>query len=181
MDTSEKDFESSIFGFLTANGYVARDPGNFDRALCLDPDALCQFVYATQARAWEKLKLQHGEQMKERFLKRLAGQIETRGTLDVLRKGIDDLGCHFELAYFRPETTLNEEHARLYQANILGVMRQVHFSEKNDNSLDLVLFVNGLPVVTAPAAPETAPGLPEPSKWLTRMRSAISPATSKNA
>jgi len=149
MDTSEKGFESSIFGYLTATGYVARDSGNYDRALCLDPDALFQFLYAAQAKAWEKLKLQHGEQAKERFLKRLCGQIEKRGTLDVLRKGIDDLGCHFELAYFQPETTLNEEHARLYQANILGVMRQVHYSEKNDNSLDLVLFVNGLPVITA--------------------------------
>lgn len=62
---------------------------------------------------------------------------------------MDDLGCHFELAYFQPETKLNEEHARLYEANILGVMRQVHYSAQSDKSLDLVLFVNGLPVITA--------------------------------
>ena len=149
MDTSEKDFETAVFTYLTSNGYVCRDVSGYDRALCLDPEALFQFLFATQAKAWEKLKLQHGEQVKERFLKRLVGQIEKRGTLDVLRKGIDDLGCHFELAYFQPETTLNEEHGRLYHANILGVMRQVHYSEKNENSLDLVLFVNGLPVISA--------------------------------
>jgi type I restriction enzyme R subunit len=149
MDTSEKDFETAIFTYLAANGFTGRDAPSYDRALCLDPGALFQFLFSTQAKTWEKLKLQHGGQAKERFLKRLAGQIETRGTLDVLRKGVDDLGCHFELAYFQPETTLNEEHARLHGANILGVMRQVHYSERNDNSLDLVLFVNGLPVVTA--------------------------------
>ena len=149
MDTSEKGFESSIFGFLASTGYVARDPGSYDRTLCLDSVALFQFLYATQAKAWEKLKVQHGEQVKERFLKRLAGQVEQRGTLDVLRKGVDDLGCHFELAYFEPETTLNEEHARLHRANILGVTRQVRYSERNENSLDVVLFVNGLPVITA--------------------------------
>ena len=149
MDTSEKDFETAVFSYLASNGYVCRDASGYDRASCLDTDALFQFLYATQAKTWEKLKLQYGEQVKERFLKRLAGQIEKRGTLDVLRKGVDDLGCHFELAYFQPESTLNEEHARLHLANILGVMRQVHYSEKNDNSLDLVLFVNGLPVITA--------------------------------
>jgi type I restriction enzyme R subunit len=149
MDTSEKDFETGIFSFLTGSGFTGRDAANYDRALCLDPDSLFQFLYATQAKTWEKLKLQHGEQAKERFLKRLAGQIEKRGTLDVLRKGIDDLGCHFDLAYFQPESTLNEEHARLHEANILGVMRQVHYSAQNDSSLDLVLFVNGLPVITA--------------------------------
>ncbi|MGC9945187.1 MAG: type I restriction endonuclease [Bryobacteraceae bacterium] len=149
MDTSEKDFETGIFTYLAANGYTPRDDSSYDRALCLDPDALFEFLYATQAKTWEKLKLQHGEQAKERFLKRLSDQIEKRGTLDVLRKGVDDLGCHFDLAYFHPETTLNEEHARLHEANILGVMRQVHYSRQNDNSLGLVLFVNGLPVVTA--------------------------------
>ena len=149
MDTSEKDFETGIFSYLAGNGYLCRDASGYDRSLCLDSEALFQFLYATQAKTWEKLKLQHGEQVKERFLKRLAGQLEKRGTLDVLRKGVDDLGCHFELAYFQPETTLNQEHARLHEANILGVMRQVHYSEKNDSSLDLVLFVNGLPVITA--------------------------------
>jgi len=98
IDTSEKDFETAIFTYLTGNGFTGRDAANYDRALCLDPDALFQFLYATQPKMWEKLKLQHGDQVKERFLKRLAGQIEKRGTLDVLRKGVDDLGCHFELA-----------------------------------------------------------------------------------
>ncbi len=149
MDTSEKDLESTVFACLGSHGYACRDPSKYDRSHCLDPEALFNFIYATQAATWEKLKVQHGSQVKERFLRRLVAEIEKRGTVDVLRHGVVDLGCKFELAYFRPETTFNEEHRRLYNANILGVMRQVHYSEKNDKSLDLVLFVNGLPVLTA--------------------------------
>ncbi|MCC6392898.1 MAG: type I restriction endonuclease subunit R, partial [Bryobacterales bacterium] len=149
MDTSEKDFETSVFEHLCRSGYAPRGGEKYDRQLCLDPEALFSFLYATQAKTWDKLKTQHGEQVKERFLRRLTGEIESRGTLDVLRRGVTDLGCKFDLAYFRPESTLNEEHNRLYEANMTGVMRQVRYSEKNENSLDLVLFVNGLPVITA--------------------------------
>jgi type I restriction enzyme, R subunit len=149
IDTSEKDFEAKVEAHLLASGYTSRLPEQYDRSLCVDPGALFDFIRSTQAKTWEKLKAQHGEQVKDRFLKRLVKEIETRGTLDVLRRGITDLGCHFDLAYFRPETTMNEEHARLYKANIISVVRQLKYSQKNDNSIDLVLFVNGLPVITA--------------------------------
>ena len=109
MDTSEKDFETAIFGYLASNGFTSRDASNYDRALCLDPGSLFQFLYATQAKTWEKLKLQHGEQARERFLKRLAGQIERRGTLDILRRGIDDLGAtsNSPTSSRRPPSTKN--------------------------------------------------------------------------
>ncbi|HUQ92328.1 MAG TPA: type I restriction endonuclease [Bryobacteraceae bacterium] len=149
MDTSEKDFETTVFEHLCENGYVRREREKYDRQLCLDSEILFSFLYATQPQTWERLKTQHGEQVKERFLRRLTGEIEARGTLDVLRKGVVDLGCKFDLAYFRPESSLNEEHSRLYEGNLLGAMRQVRYSGKNENSLDVVLFVNGLPVITA--------------------------------
>jgi type I restriction enzyme R subunit len=149
IDTSEKDFEAKVEAHLLANGYARRLPEQYDRSLCVDPDALFDFIRSTQAKTWEKLKAQHGEQVKDRFLKRLVKEIETRGTLDVLRRGVTDLGCHFDLAYFRPETTMNEEHARLYKANIISVVRQLKYSQKSDSSIDVVLFVNGLPVITA--------------------------------
>ncbi len=66
------------------------------------------FIYATQPKEWEKLKQQHGADVKPRFLQRLASEIAKRGTLDVLRKGIKDQGCKFRLAYFRPASGLNE-------------------------------------------------------------------------
>ena len=152
VDVSEKDFETTIEDRLLASGYVKRDPRkdkDYDGTRCLDPEALFGFIYATQPKEWEKLKIQHGSEVKERFLKRLTKKIEARGTLDVLRRGVTDLGSTFKLAYFRPETGLNEEHERLYNANTFSEMRQVHFSEKNEKSLDMVLFLNGLPIVTA--------------------------------
>jgi type I restriction enzyme R subunit len=58
------------------------------------------FIYATQAKIWERLKQHHGSEVKERFLKRLASEIDKRGTLDILRTGVKDSGCAFKLAYF---------------------------------------------------------------------------------
>ena len=150
VDTTEKNFESTIEDDLHSSGYVKRDPKkHYDRSLCLDSETLFGFIYATQPEQWEKLKVQHGPEVKARFLRRLVKEIESRGTLDVLRRGVTDLGSKFDLGYFKPETGLNEEHQRLHNANSFSVMRQVHFSEKNEKSLDLVLFLNGLPIITA--------------------------------
>ena len=148
MDTSEKDFETTIISHLVESGYRERTASDYDKSLCLDPELVIDFIRATQIKTWEKLKEQHGSQVKERFVKRLVNEIKAKGTLHVLRKGIDDVGCHFELAYFKPETGLNEEHRRLYNGNILSVIRQVKYSEKNENSIDLVVFLNGLPIFT---------------------------------
>jgi type I restriction enzyme R subunit len=87
--------------------------------------------------------------VKEQFLKRLAAEIERRGALDVLRNGIKDSGCKFQLAYFRPASGLNEETRRLHAGNLFAVVRQLHFSEKSEKSLDLGLFLNGIPIFTA--------------------------------
>jgi type I restriction enzyme, R subunit len=87
--------------------------------------------------------------VREQFLKRLAAEIKWRGALDVLRNGVKDSGCSFQLAFFRPASGLNEETRRLYQANLFAVVRQLRYSEENENSLDLVLFLNGIPIFTA--------------------------------
>ena len=163
MDTSEKNFEAAIEAALCSDparnepteqgfvpgGYRTRKPEDYNRSLCLDPDVVLDFLYATQPKEWEKLKQHHGEDVKARFYQRLSSEIAKRGTLDVLRKGIKDSGCKFQLAYFRPATGLNEETQRLYEANQFTVIRQLHFSEKNEQSLDLGLFLNGIPMFTA--------------------------------
>ena len=76
VDTSEKDFEGTIEEWLLLSGYVKRDPKNYDRTLCLDSEAVFGFLYATQPKRWEKLKVQHGPEVKTRFLKRLVKEIE---------------------------------------------------------------------------------------------------------
>lgn len=173
MKISERSLEEAIEsallseerGVLTANveafrmaapygegapgGYERRRPEEYDRALCLIPRDVLDFIYATQPREWERLKQHYGDEVKERFLRRLAGEIERRGTLDVLRKGIKDSGCKFELAYFRPSSGLNEELQKRYQANQFSVVRQLRYSTKNEKSLDVVLSLNGIPIFTA--------------------------------
>ena len=134
---------------LTLGGYRKRSHDDYDRAHCLLPDDVLAFVLATQPKQWQKLKQHYGAEVEACFVQRLSSEIVRRGTLDVLRRGIKDMGCAFRLAYFRPASGLNEETRRLHACNIFTVVRQLHYSEKNQNSLDLGLFLNGLPIFTA--------------------------------
>src|SRR5215510_1199237 len=139
----------SLYGSVQPGGYRKHSHEEYDRALCLLPSDVLDFVLATQPKEWEKLKQHHGANVKEQFLKRLSSEIGRRGALDVLRTGIKDSGCKFSLAYFRPASGLNEETRRLYQGNLFSVIRQLRYSAKNEKSLDLVLFLNGIPIFTA--------------------------------
>ncbi len=130
-------------------GYRSRKPEDYDRALCLLPRDVVDFVLATQPKEWKKLEQHYGPAVRGQFLRRLAAEIERRGALDVLRSGLKDSGCKFRIAYFRPASGLNEETRRLHAANLFAVVRQVHYSTQNENSLDLVLFLNGVPIFTA--------------------------------
>ncbi len=137
------------YGEEPSGFYRRRSPEDYDRTLCLIPRDVLDFILATQPKEWEKLKQHHGATVREQFLQRLASEIERRGALDVLRNGLKHSGVKFQLAYFRPASGLNEEVRRLYQANFFAVVRQLRYSAKNENSLDLVLFLNGIPIFTA--------------------------------
>ena len=134
---------------MQPGGYLKRRHQDYDRTLCLLPCDVLDFVLATQPKKWQKLSQHYGTQVKERFLKRLSSEIERRGALNVLRTGVKDMGCTFRLAYFRPASGLNEETRQLYMANFFAVVRQVRYSTKNEKSLDIVLFLNGIPLFTA--------------------------------
>ena len=129
--------------------YHKRRPEDYDRSLCLIPTDVVDFLLATQPKEWEKLRQHHGADIKPRFLGRLSREIARRGALDVLRNCVKDSGCKFRLAYFRPASGLNEELQRLHAANLFAVVRQLRFSEQGEQSLDLVLFLNGVPLFTA--------------------------------
>lgn len=162
---TEADFEETIVKTLTGelpptldeenpfvdpgSRYRLRTSADYDRDLCLIPADLCGFIYATQANEWEKLKRQRGAGTRQEFLKRVRSEIEKRGTIDVLKRGIRDLGCTFHLAFFKPNSTLNETHRNLYRQNVFSVVRQLHFSTRTEQSLDLAIFVNGIPIFTA--------------------------------
>ena len=138
------------YGEGLPGGFARRTAKDYDATLCLIPRDVLDFILATQTREWEKLGQHHGAEVNDKFLKRLAREIEHRGTLDVLRNGVKDSGCSFRLAYFHPSSGLNPETQRLYLANVFSVTRQLHYSTKDpDKSLDLGLFLNGIPLFTA--------------------------------
>ena len=122
---------------------------DYDRDLCLIPRDVIDFLVATQPRTWNRLKQHHGADVRRRFLSRLARELDRCGALDVFRKGIKDSGCKFQLAYFRPASGLNEETRRLHAANLFSVVRQLRYSTKTEQSVDMALFLNGIPFCTA--------------------------------
>jgi type I restriction enzyme R subunit len=134
---------------MPPGGYRKRPPEDYDRTLCLIPRDVVDFVLATQPKEWRKLTEHYGAAVRERFVRRLASEIERRGALDVLRNGIKDSGVKLELAYFRPSSGLNEQTQRMHAGNLFAVVRQLRYSTKNEKSLDLVLFLNGMPIFTA--------------------------------
>ena len=148
---TEETFESNIVdSLIKRGGYIQRASGNYDPAIGFDLTAFFSFIQASQPNKWNQLAEIHQENLESRVQKRLLEELDTKGILRCLREGIDDYGVHLELAYFKPESTLNPDHLDLYQNNILAVMRQVHYSLRNpDQSIDLVLLLNGLPVATA--------------------------------
>ena len=146
---TEKDFEEHIEEYLLQTGYLKRISAGYDKRLCLLPDEVIAFIKESQPKMLEKLTVQYGRRTEELLCDRITKEIATKGTLEVLRKGVKDRGCKFNLCFFKPSSGLNPEHLELYQKNCLSVVRQLKYSEKNENSLDMVLFLNGIPIITA--------------------------------
>ncbi len=148
---NEIELENEICEHLAANGwlYSPNDDG-YDRARALFPDDVLAWVQATQPKAWEAIAKNHGTNAADTLLARLRDSLNQRGTLDVLRHGIEMFGLKgkLPLAQFKPALGINPDILARYVANRLRVVRQVHYSQHNENSIDLVLFLNGLPVAT---------------------------------
>jgi type I restriction enzyme R subunit len=146
-------FESEIVAALTEHGgYTAGEPVNFDRVRGIDTSELAAFIGATQSEEWDALVALHGgdqEASQRAFYDRLAKELDSRGTVDVLRYGVVDLGVTIQLAYFRPAHGLTAALVERYDANRLTVTRQLGYESGAHKTLDLVLFVNGLPAATA--------------------------------
>ncbi|WP_297920289.1 type I restriction endonuclease [Metallibacterium sp.] len=146
--TSEAAFETAIEAVLLADGYARVDGKGFDRERAIFPEEALAFIRATQGQVWEKLEALHGEQTGARVLESLCKWLDTHGTLATLRHGFKCFGRTLRIAFFSPAHGLNPELEARYQANRLGLTRQLHFSPRNEKSLDVVLSVNGIPVVT---------------------------------
>lgn len=149
----EVRFEDEICEHLAAHGwtYTPRVSAQYDRTRALFPEDVLAWVQRTQSKAWEALTKAFGARAEEILLDRVRDQLDKRGTLDVLRSGIElhPVRGTLALAQFRPASGMNPELLARYEANRLRVVRQVRYSLANENCLDLVLFLNGIPVATA--------------------------------
>jgi len=148
-------FEERVEYELLRRGWT-RGPRGYDPELGLATPELWEFVGKTQVKRFEKLIELHGGDFNaamRAFAIRVANEIDARGVLDVLRHGVKDRGVLVDLCYFRPGHTLAAGALKEYDANVLSVARQLHFSARDAGhdarqSVDLAFFVNGLPVAS---------------------------------
>jgi type I restriction enzyme R subunit len=146
---TELTFEEAIESSLLENGgYQKGSSSHFDANLGLFPSYIFDFLRVSQPALWSKIENIHKSDVETKVLQRLVKEIDSRGSLDVLRNGFTDYGVKFKMAFFRPESTLNPESEVLYQKNHLSVTRQVYYERNGKNSLDMVLALNGIPFAT---------------------------------
>lgn len=169
--TTEKDFENDVEWLMDQAGWRtiyneteglphadnnACAQADYDRKLALKVDSLIGFVQETQPEEWAKIEGLYGAHARERFLKRLTDELEPHGerggVLNVLRHGIRMApGAQFKLCFFKPATSKNPDAVAHYHANRFEMVRQLRYGTLPDelnNSVDVVLFLNGIPVVT---------------------------------
>ena len=147
-DLKERDFEAYIeHWLLTEGGYTKGNQATYDKERAIDLKTMVKFLRLTQTKKWELYEKKYGVQTEDRLYNVLQDKIHERGLIWVLRNGIEDLGFKFKLVYFEPASPLNEELNLKYQQNIMECTRQFAYSTQNHNTIDMVLSVNGIPMV----------------------------------
>ncbi|MGO7851670.1 type I restriction endonuclease subunit R [Rhizobium ruizarguesonis] len=148
----EISFEDEVCSHLADNGwhYGTGDAQLYDRTRALLGADMIAWLQATQPDAWNTLVKNNGSAADTVVLDRARKALDDRGTLDVLRNGVELVGLRapLSLAQFRPASGINPDILARYRANRLRVVRQVRYSTSNENAIDLVLFLNGVPVAT---------------------------------
>lgn len=151
---NELGFEEWIEYSLLQNGYHRNFTHSnelshlYDRELCLIGEEVLGFIKSSQKEEYEKLFTSLEELTDSHILKTIDKTIKERGIIHTLRNGINTRGCGFQLVFFQPKSSLNLTHQQLYSQNQFTVVRQLHYSTKNNNSIDMVIFLNGIPIIT---------------------------------
>lgn len=145
---NEENLEALIVDQMTEGGWIEGKRGDFNASYALDIGELTVFVAVTQPNLIEPLDLKSDSPARHKFLSRLQGEITKRGVVHLLRNGVDHLGHHVDLYYPTP-TDGNAKAVKLFSTNRFVITRQVHHSVSNrGDAIDLVAFVNGLPIFT---------------------------------
>lgn len=145
----ERSFEEAIENYLiTEGGYEKGIPEHLNRTSALDEDTFINFIKTTQPTEWEKHTRNYPNNPEQALLRRFQEEVSATNLLQVLRHGFKDRGVKFYPCYFKPETTMNPEHNKRYSQNVLHCTRQMKFSLLDERSIDIVLLLNGIPVVS---------------------------------
>lgn len=148
---TEKQFESNIESFLIspAGGYTKGTDAGYvsSPGMALDIKTLVGFVQSTQPQTWGRFEKQCNSDCYKKFYKCFEDAVYSQGLLSVLRHGFKHRGMHFRVCYFKPESSLNHDAVERYERNICQCVRQWHYTEKNNNTVDMMLALNGIPLV----------------------------------
>ena len=197
-------FQTDIINQLISSGWRLGNPANYNRELALYPEDLLAFVQATQDRQWQKYRKIYPADSEQKFLERVASQLSkadpnaadteqrTFGTLGVLRHEIRDRGARFSLCQFKPEHDLNPDTLDRYQKNRLRVVPELvyspwateeHFKETGSRAkawrIDLVFFVNGIPIATMELKSEFKQSVENAVRQYMTTRFPVDPVTKK--
>ena len=148
-DTSEKRFQKDIINYLTSTGYEKRTTNDYNVVSCLDVELVLKFIHTTQPNSWKKFARINKTNPEASFISSLVKRINKYGTIDVLRNGFRDAGTKFNLFYPPPNNRLNPELKAKFNQNIFSVVDELEYENKDKgNRLDLVIFINGIPIST---------------------------------
>ncbi|MCY4561506.1 MAG: DEAD/DEAH box helicase family protein [Flavobacteriaceae bacterium] len=145
---TEERFERYIDKKLTEHGYQSTSHCKYDKNQYQVQEELINFIKSTQKETYDKLNTLFGDATDKQISKVVNDEISNRGLIDVLRKGISFRGSSFDMVYFKPKSGLNPEHHTKYEQNSFVSIRQLFYSNKNISSIDMVLFLNGIPMIT---------------------------------
>jgi len=146
--TNESAYESNLEAYFLAAGYTTIPKDTYDSERAIFPRPVIAFIRQTQPVAWGKLEALLVEDTEAQVLSDLCKWLDREGTLNVLRHGFKSYGRLLQMAYFKAVHSMNPELEDKYAANVLGITRQLKYSTKNQNSIDTVLSINGIPVAT---------------------------------
>ena len=152
----EIHFEDHIVKYLTGkleedgvNEYHLVHSSKYDKVNALIPSEILSFINLSQGEKYIQLREQLGTAVDTKIIERISKSLKVNKTLDTLRKGIKMNGIRLDLAYFQPANNKTPEHEQWYKENRLSIVRQLAYSTKNNNEIDLGFFINGIPVATA--------------------------------
>jgi len=148
--TAEIHFEEHIENYLVneVKEYHTVSPTEYNKELCVIPGEIIAFIKDTQPDKYKALTKQYGTNVDSQIVNNVARNLSRNKTLHVLHNKVKDRGQSLDMLYFQPANNKTPEHELWYKRNRLAIVRQLQYSNKNSNEIDIVLFINGIPVVT---------------------------------